>query len=77
VRFTVTDDSQVLEVADDGIGMSGDSALKESSHGILGMQERAREFSGDVVISSAPGNGTTVTVMLPRSQQPAAVADFH
>ena len=66
VRFTATDTSHVLEVSDDGVGMAGDWALKESSHGILGMQERAREFNGEVAFRSASGNGTTLTVSLPR-----------
>jgi PAS domain S-box-containing protein len=76
VRFAATGDSHVLEVADDGIGMTGDWALKEDSHGILGMQERAREFHGDVVIRSGAGNGTTLTVSLPRSHQVAALQDI-
>jgi signal transduction histidine kinase len=76
VRFAATDDSHVLEVEDDGIGMPRDWGLKEGSHGILGMQERAREFNGDLEIRSSAGEGSTVTVALPRSHQAAPVTDF-
>jgi PAS domain S-box-containing protein len=74
VRFIATADSHALEVTDDGVGMAENSALKETTHGILGMQERAREFSGDFAISSAPGNGTTIRVSLPRAAQAPATA---
>lgn len=79
VRFAATEDSHVLEVEDDGIGMPRDWGLKEISHGILGMQERAREFSGDLEIRTSAGEGSTVTVTLPRSHQAEvapAVTDF-
>ena len=76
VRFAATEESHVLEVKDDGIGMPPDWGLKESSHGILGMQERAREFSGELYIASAAGGGTTVTVTLPRACQAATVEDL-
>jgi PAS domain S-box-containing protein len=76
VRFAATEDSHVLEVKDDGIGMPPDWGMKESSHGILGMQERAREFNGDLDIASAASGGTTVTVTLPRANQAAMVEDL-
>jgi nitrate/nitrite-specific signal transduction histidine kinase len=43
------------------------------------MQERAREFSGDLEIRTSAGEGSTVTVTLPRSHQAEvapAVTDF-
>lgn len=73
VRFAATADGHFLEVTDDGAGMAEGWALKETSHGILGMQERARELNGDLVIASAAGQGTTVKVTLPRTT-PAALA---
>lgn len=73
VRFADTADGDVLEVADDGAGMAEGWALKETSHGILGMQERARELNGDLVITSSAGQGTTVKVTLP-APTPVALA---
>jgi PAS domain S-box-containing protein len=77
VRFIASENSEVLEVADDGSGMAMDWASKETSHGILGMQERAREFNGDLAINSAAGSGTTVTVTLPRSHEAVPALDLH
>lgn len=51
-----------LTIADNGRGMiySGDEL-----GGIRGMRERAVAVGGEVAISSAPGNGTTVTITAP------------
>jgi signal transduction histidine kinase len=35
------------------------------SIGIVGMRERALSFGGGLVIDSAPGRGTTVTIRIP------------
>jgi two-component system sensor histidine kinase UhpB len=35
------------------------------SLGMLGMRERAAALGGEVLFTSAPGRGTTVTVRLP------------
>lgn len=69
VHFRATAAGHVLEVTDDGVGMAESSALKETTHGILGMQERAREHNGELDVSSAPGRGTRVRVELPRPVQ--------
>jgi len=56
----------LLEVKDDGKGFrTEDLAGSASFLGLLGMRERAFVFDGDVVISSAPGAGTTVTATIP------------
>ena len=51
---------------DDGVGFL-ESGLSNSlgSLGLLGMKERAQFCGGDVLITSSPGNGTTVTVRVP------------
>jgi signal transduction histidine kinase len=64
VRFAVDEDRMRLEVADNGIGIS-EAKLNGKSLGLLGMQERALVFNGDVVISGAAGQGTRVTVNIP------------
>jgi signal transduction histidine kinase len=64
VKFSVDDDRLRLEVADNGIGIS-EAKLNGKSLGLLGMQERALVFNGDVVISGAAGQGTRVTVNIP------------
>jgi signal transduction histidine kinase len=51
-----------LEVRDDGVGISDETAASTRSLGLLGMRERARRLGGDLTISAAPGRGTVVTV---------------
>jgi signal transduction histidine kinase len=57
-------DSRVtLRVADDGRGFDPEEAqLRSRRLGLVSMRERAEAFGGTIVIDSAPGRGTTVTV---------------
>ena len=64
VRFDVTDAYMTLEVADNGVGIP-EAKLNGKSLGLLGIQERALHFNGDVAISGAAGQGTKVTVSIP------------
>lgn len=57
----------ILRITDDGIGM--DSALLEQGRpghfGLQGMRERAVNIEGKLTITSAPGAGTVVTLIVP------------
>jgi signal transduction histidine kinase len=66
VTLRQEDEKIVLVVEDDGIGFC-ESELSNTlgSLGLLGMKERAQACGGDVLISSSPGNGTTITVRVP------------
>jgi signal transduction histidine kinase len=57
-----------LVVADDGRGFAVDPELHTYAGrwGLLGMRERASQLAGTVAIRSAPGEGTEVTLRLPR-----------
>ena len=55
----------VLKVRDNGKGMAMDKLAARESLGILGVQERALAFGGEVVFSSEPGTGTSVRVRIP------------
>ena len=56
----------ILEIADDGIGMSEEAMGKPMSHGLLGMKERAAQIGGTLRIERGAGNkGTVVRVTLP------------
>jgi signal transduction histidine kinase len=53
-----------LEIADDGVGF--DAAIPtRDSFGLVGMKERAQALGGEFRISSQPGDGTRVEVVLP------------
>ena len=59
-----------LRVRDNGRGFSDDDLAERRSMGLLGMQERALVLGGKVSIESAPGQGTAVSVTLPRGGTP-------
>jgi signal transduction histidine kinase len=56
----------VLEVRDDGVGITAADAAAARSIGLAGMRERAQLVGGSVFISGAAGAGTTVRVQVPR-----------
>ncbi len=58
-----------LEITDNGSGLILAEDAKPS-FGLTRMHERARNLQGSLDISSAPGQGTTVLLSLPLSQQP-------
>ena len=55
----------VLEVEDDGEGISPAQLAESRSLGLLGMRERAAVFGGAVEIAGVPGQGTTVIARVP------------
>jgi len=66
VRLSEADACYVLQIRDNGVGMPEDALRKPESHGIRGMRERARQHGGDVSVASAPGEGTTLVVTIPK-----------
>jgi PAS domain S-box-containing protein len=58
-------DEIVLEVEDNGVGISPAQLAERRSLGLLGMRERAGAFGGAVEIVGSKGQGTTVTVQIP------------
>ena len=65
-RLTMRGDDQLmLNVRDNGVGMKREPGHGEQSLGLMGMRERARALGGDVRITSRPGHGTLVAMMLP------------
>lgn len=61
--------SLVMEVRDDGRGVTEEEASRSTSLGILGMRERAELLGGSLAIHGRPGLGTLVTVRIPMSLQ--------
>lgn len=66
LTFRSSDEGIVLEVTDDGTGFDVARSGDDPRHvGLRGMRARLEEVGGDVLVDSAPGRGTTVTVTLP------------
>jgi signal transduction histidine kinase len=59
-------DELVLIVRDNGKGITPGQVSDPHSLGLIGMRERARSWDGAVTFQSIPGQGTTVTVRMPR-----------
>jgi two-component system sensor histidine kinase UhpB len=65
VRLVQEEGSLILEVHDNGKGVSKEELSAGRSLGILGMRERALLLGGELTIRGAPAFGTTVTVRVP------------
>jgi signal transduction histidine kinase len=65
VRLSVEPGGLMLEVHDDGKGISQDKLGASESLGILGMRERAMLLGGELTIEGLPGSGTKVRVRIP------------
>jgi signal transduction histidine kinase len=62
VRLEQQGDDLVLEVRDDGVGITSLAAANARTLGLAGMRERARVVGGRFSITGANGAGTTVVV---------------
>ncbi len=66
VHLWATKDRVLLEVADNGRGFDLRKMSITLGHGLSNMHVRARKIGGDVEITSAPEEGTTVLAWVPR-----------
>jgi two-component system sensor histidine kinase DevS len=66
VNVWTTDERVVMEIRDNGKGFDSEKMSKSIGHGLANMQTRVRAVGGEVDISSAPGEGTTILTWVPR-----------
>ena len=66
VHLWTSKDRVLLEVADNGQGFDLRKMSVTLGHGLSNMHIRARKVGGDVEITAAPGEGTTVLAWVPR-----------
>ncbi|MHB9091364.1 MAG: ATP-binding protein, partial [Chloroflexota bacterium] len=79
-RVRLRGDGEMAEVtiSDDGRGFDvQQSAAKEGHFGLQTMRERAESVGGTLTISSAPGQGSTITVRLPLAMEGGRVYGTH
>jgi signal transduction histidine kinase/ligand-binding sensor domain-containing protein len=58
-----------LSICDNGLGVSNqriEERQKEGHWGIAGMRERAAKLGGQLIVTSCPGNGTSIELEIPR-----------
>lgn len=65
VNLRKEDNMLILEITDNGVGISKGQIDHANSLGLLGMKERALVFGGKVAIYGVPGQGTHVQMELP------------
>jgi PAS domain S-box-containing protein len=70
ISLTCEDERVCLTVRDDGAGMDQAAAQLAGTFGLRGMRERVTPLSGDLRITSASGEGTTVCAEIPVPAEP-------
>jgi len=65
VRLIKKDDFLLLEVSDNGRGITREQIHHPNSLGIIGMRERASSIGGDVEIDRGKTGGTSITMKIP------------
>jgi signal transduction histidine kinase len=68
VRLAEAGSRLLLEVKDNGRGISEEQIGNTKSIGLLGMRERAALLGGEIKVQGQPGKGTTITVLIPRPE---------
>lgn len=69
VRVAANNNKLLLEVNDNGVGISEENKSKKGHYGILGMNERIRSIDGSLEISAGETGGTRVSLSLPLQQE--------
>ena len=69
VQLRQEENALVLEVKDNGRGISEAELNDTRSIGVLGMRERAALLQGELQITGVPGQGTTVAVRIPLARR--------
>jgi signal transduction histidine kinase len=68
ISLWYTDDRALMEIHDDGKGFDMETQTLSIGHGLANMQTRAESAGGDLDISSAVGEGTTILAWVPRKK---------
>jgi PAS domain S-box-containing protein len=71
IRLELSRDTLLLQVDDDGRGITATEAADPRALGLLGMRERALRWSGAVEVQARRAGGTSVTVRIPLPCQPS------
>lgn len=67
-RLTGEGKEIVLEIADNGTGFDPGNRVRPTAVGLSGIRERAKVIGANTTITSAPGEGTRLTVILPDNE---------
>ena len=65
VSLCKRDGNMLLEISDNGCGITAEQLTAPKAYGMIGMQERARSCRGELEIAGEPGRGTTLHLTVP------------
>jgi two-component system sensor histidine kinase UhpB len=65
IRLSVSGEKAVLEISDDGRGITSEEAGSGHSLGLIGIRERVASLNGTLEISGASGEGTCLRAAVP------------
>ncbi len=65
IRIRCEAGAVMIAVEDDGVGIGDDALVRTESWGLLGMQERAARFGGDIALSRGVKEGTILVLHMP------------
>ena len=58
----------MLEIRDNGVGITAQDQKKGKSFGLIGMKERAQLLGGEITLTGRSGTGTVILIAVPLSQ---------
>lgn len=64
-NLSYSDGSLILQIVDNGVGYNENEIARKNTLGLLGMKERTLMMEGTFEISSRPGKGTSVIIVVP------------
>lgn len=68
-------DALAITIVDDGRGVHPDDAGKEASFGLHSVRARVDAFGGQLALDNRPGDGATLTIMIPAGASVAAALE--
>ena len=71
VQLIVSDDAVILQIEDDGVGITEEQATAPDSYGLIGLRERVEGLGGSMSISGEPGFGTILVARIPLPKEGA------
>ncbi|MBE3572220.1 MAG: histidine kinase [Moorella humiferrea] len=72
VKMEIQPDKVMISISDNGRGFDLNSVQDRKDgkgYGLIGMRERVQLLNGEMVIDTAPGKGTHISIMIPLRQQ--------
>jgi signal transduction histidine kinase len=75
IRLRQSQSELLLDVQDNGRGITPQQLADPRSLGLLGMRERISQFGGTIVIEGVPGRGTIFKVRIPTQNATAPMDD--